>query len=268
MFTSGAVRFYRSSNQGTNWTVIPMPWVLSTIPSYQGTSVDPSGNLIGGGFYPPAPHIGTWRSTDGGASTSEVTMTGLPGGAGQWSTNYNALTGHLLVGTEQYCLFESSDNGATFTEVFGPDSDIVPSNPHCGNLDGTTYDNSGNLLATGQYGVWKATGGAPGSKNYTWTQVISTGGVVSGRGLGRDPSGNLYWGHSQVNGGTPAACGSISSNCPASIFRSTDGGTTWLPFNTGLPDNLEGWRFIYSNLDGHLYVAFQGASGASAVYRF
>ncbi len=185
------------------------------------------------------------------------TMTGLPGGAGQWSTYYNPVTGHFIVGTEQYCSFESTDGGATFTQVFGPDSDITPGNPHCGNLNSHTNDNSGNLIAAGQYGVWKAAG-TPGSRSYTWTQVISTGGVVVSRALGRDSSGNLYWGHSQP-ANTPA-------QWQPAVFRSTDGGTTWTGFATGLP-NEEAWMFLYNPSDGYMYAALQGAGNAGSVYR-
>lgn len=262
--SGGSVHFYRSSNQGTTWTAIPNPTggALSSIPNYCCASVDPvSGNLIDGGFYPGSPHIGVWYSTDSGATTHEATTNNLPGGAGQWSTFYNRVTGHLLFGTEQYCLYESTDGGVTYTQVFGPDSDITPGNPHCGNLDGIETDNSGNLLVAAQYGIWKASG-TPGGRSYSWTQPtgMNTNGAVNSRSLGHDGVGCLYWGHSH-NASTPAQWN------PA-VFKSCDGGVTWNPFANGLP-NLEAWSFTYNSIDGHVYVVIQnGSTNAGTVWRF
>ena len=257
MAASGTALFYRSSNQGTTWRAISIPWTLSASPSYSGASIDASGNIIDGGFWAPSPGTGTWQSSDGGATTTASTFDAPVGGL--WSTYYNPVTGHLLVGTEQYCTFESTDGGASFTEVFGPDSTITPGNPHCGDLNGMENDSAGNLLAAGQGGVWKASG-TPGSESYTWTPVINTQGVVNSRALGHDGAGNLYWGHS-ANGSTPA-------QWQPAVFKSTDGGNTWSPFATGLP-NIEAWQFLFNRLDGHLYVVLQNGTGnLGYVYRY
>jgi len=265
--SGGTVHFYRTSNQGTTWTAIPISAPLSSVPSYTDSVFTPGGRSLIGGHYQTAVTGGTgmFYSTDGGATTINSTKTGTSDatlGGGAWGLYYNPVKGDLWEGTEQYCMYRSTDGGATFHHVSPPDSNLdATDNMRCGNATGISSDISGNVLMGGQGNIWKSSGActfwtSPGVTDCTWTSVWTAPGSAAIRQIWRDPFGMIYFGHRA----DPAQ--------PGSVYRSADQGVTWQPFNTGLPNSLEGWQFQYNSFDGHIYATFENAANAGFIYRY
>jgi hypothetical protein len=211
-----------------------------------GSIVSGNGNLIDGGLFGAGGTGGTFFSTNAGVSTTVAVVPAnatCPAPGGVWSLLWNPVTSDAWLGTEQCGLYRSTNNGANWTPASPPDN-AFSGGIFIGNVQGLTYDASGNMLMSAQGGIWKASGS---NGTYTWTNVKSTGGAPNGRALGRDSTGCLYWGHS---GTTP----------PDSVFRSCDAGATWNPFDTGLPTGLEGWKFLQNATDGQVYTNLQNSS--------
>jgi hypothetical protein len=249
--TTNAV-FYRSSNEGTTWTVIPQT-NAGTSPAVTGSIISGNGNLIDGGLFGTGGTGGTFFSSNAGASTTTavVPVNGTcPAPGGIWTLLWNQATSDAWLGTEQCGVYRSTNNGANWAPASPPDQNFT-GGIFIGNVQGLTYDSSGNMLMSAQGGIWKAAGS---NGTYTWTNVKSTGGAPNGRALGRDSTGCLYWGHS---GTTP----------PDSVFRSCDG-VTWNPFDAGLPTGLEGWKFLQNSADGQMYANLQnGSTNVGTIWR-
>ena len=232
------VVFYRSSDEGNSWSVIPSGH-LSAAPALTGCVFAANTNLICGGYWAQAPSSGAWVSTDDGQTTVNATSSPSNGGS-VFGLGFNPVTQDLWLGTEQQGIFRSADNGFTWTRVSPPDQQIDPAHGiRDGNIFAITFDRNGNVLFGSQGGIWKS---SKTSAGYAWTNVLKNRNTSNGMGLARDANGNLYYGHHQ------------DPNDPVVIYRSTDDGKTWSPFDAGLPPSLQGRHFGVDPVDGRLYV--------------
>src|SRR6266702_3566261 len=78
----------------------------------------------------------------------------------------------------------------------------------------------------------------------------------SGKGMGRDANGNLYYGHN-----------SDPTN-PTVVYCSTDDGNTWSACDSGIPPFLQGHEVVVNHADGKLYAVTEDeAAKTGTLYR-
>ena len=262
------VQFWRSSDEGTTWTQLTTPRLLSwsDVPAYSGVLVSPSGTIVDGAFWSAGNlSCGSWYSNDGGSTTNVINFTLLPGGStngcgGAWSFLYNPVTKDYWMGTEIEGVLRSTD-AVNWTQVMAYHcpyaSTCIPGN---GNVDGMSYDSTGNILAGAQAGIYKSSGSAG---SYTWNLAWPSNGAI--RTVFRDPAGTLYYGQQNTS--------SLGSPDRNAVYRSTDQGVTFQAFSSNIPPsstgaNLEAWHFMINPSDNNLYVNLQDeATNNGWVYR-
>ena len=246
------VNFYRSSDEGNSWTLIPSGH-LSAVGAVTGCVFAPNTNIVCGGYWSPYPSSGAWVSTNGGQTTISATTSSTNGGS-VYALALNPVTQDMWLGTEQNGIFRSTDNGLTWTLASPPDLQVDPAHGiRDGNIYGITFDRNGNVLFASQGGVWKS---SKTGSTYTWANVLKNTNTSAGKGMARDALGNLYYGHTQdtVN--------------PTVVYRSTDGGSTWTAFDAGIPPSLQGRQFVVDPADRKLYgVIVDESSGSGWLYR-
>jgi hypothetical protein len=246
------VRYYRSTNESASWSAIStVP--LSSATALTGCAFPSNGNIVCGGFWAPSPNSGAWVSTNGGQSASSVSnSTNM--GSSVYSLAVNPVGGDLWLGTEQMGIFRSADNGLTWTQASPPDTNVDPTNGiRDGNIYGITFDRSGNVLFSSQGGIWKS---SKTSGGYTWTNVLANHNTAAGKGMGRDASGDLFYGHN------PDPSDTTSVRC------SIDDGASWKACDSGIPAGLTAQDFLVSPADGKLYTVIRDESGnAGFLYR-
>jgi photosystem II stability/assembly factor-like uncharacterized protein len=247
------VNFYRSSNEGGSWTLIPSVH-LSSATAPTGCAFPGNQVIVCGGFWAPSPSSGAWVSTDGGQTTTNVSNSTATRGA-VYSLAVNPINGDLWLGTEQMGIFRSTDSGFTWTQASPPDQNIDPANGiRDGNIYGITFDSSGNVLFSSQGGIWKSSAKGAG---FSWTNVLANTNTAQGHGMARNASGRLFYGHN-----------ADPSKNPTSVQCSADDGSTWTACDSGLPSGLTGREFVVNPSDGKLYgVMLAEGAGTGALYR-
>ena len=246
------VEFFRSTNEGNSWTLIPSGH-LSSVTALTGCVFAANSNIVCGGYWAPSPGSGAWVSSNGGQSTVSATTTSS-NSDGVFALGRNPVTQDLWFGTEQNGVFRSTDNGLTWTQESPSDLQVDPVHGiRDTNIYGISFDRNGDVLFSSQGGVWRS---AKTNSGYTWTNVLSNANVSAGKGLARDANGNLYYGHDQ------------DPNNPTDVYLSTDNGTTWTAFDSGIPPNLQARQFAVNPSDRKLYaVIVDENTGGGWLYR-
>jgi hypothetical protein len=245
------VTFYRSTDEGNSWTAIPYGH-LSGATAQTGCAFAANSNIVCGGYWAPAPASGAWISTDGGQTTTDVSSSSNSG-TSVFSLGLNPTTHDLWFGTEQTGIFRSSDDGLTWAAASPVSTGLDPNNGiQDANIFGITFDRNGNVLFASQGGIWKSSQSGSG---YTWTNVLTNQNTSSGKGMGRDANGRLYYGHNR------------DSNNPTVVHCSSDDGNTWSACDSGIPAGLEGHRFVVNPSDRKLYAVIEdGATNNGWLY--
>ena len=246
------VIFYRSTNEGNSWTAIPSGQ-LSAAAAQSGCVFPANSSIVCGGYWAPSPGSGAWVSTNGGQTTINASTASTNGGS-VYGLGVNPVAQDLWLGTEQNGIFRSADNGLTWTVQSPPATSFDPVNGiRDGNIYGMTFDRNGNVLFGSQGGVWKSSKTGAG---YSWTNVLPNRNTAAGKGLGRDANGNLYYGHNH------------DTSDPTVVYRSTDNGSTWSAYDSGIPPFLEGHEFIVNPADRKLYAVIEdGTTNDGWLYR-
>ena len=247
-YGSAAMRDSLGPFLGMNSTVSSPPW-YSVGPAGVGSlrpvsgrvaaiAIDPTDNNT---FYVAAAGGGVWKTTDGGNSyvpTSDFlgdTAMGAIAVAPSDPLTIYAGTGEASnSGDSQYGigLLKSTDGGTTWSLIPGPGnafyrraiSKIVvsPTDPSLVYL--TTTDFVENGRGYGDTGVWKSTDGGT-----SWTNTTASAGLTS-----FDPYSDLA-----MNPTAPdtlyAAIGNFLGSSANGVYKTTDGGTTWIVLAGGLP---------------------------------
>ncbi|GAA2249509.1 xyloglucanase [Streptomyces ruber] len=239
---NGAV--LRSADRGATWRKADLPFKLGGNMPGRGMgerlAIDPNRNSV---LYLGAPSgRGLWRSTDSGATWSQVTSFPNPGNYVQdptdssgyaadnqgiaWVT-FDESTGtsgsatrtvYVGVADQENAVYRSTDAGATWTRLAGQPTGYLP---HKGVLDAengylyVAYSDKGGPYDGGKGALWRyatATG--------TWTDISPVA------------EADTYFGYSGLtvdrqNPGTVMATAYSSWWPDTQIFRSTDSGATW-----------------------------------------
>jgi len=232
------VLFYRSSNEGGSWNPI-QSGVLDRSPAWTGCTFASNGNTICGGYWAASPAPGGWYSSNSGQSIASV-RTVSSNGMAVFALALNPVNHDLWLGTEQYGIFRSTDNGATWSSASPPDTQISPSaGIRDGNVFAITFDRSGNVIFGSQGGIWKSSSNGSG---FSWTNVKGNPTTADGYALGRDANGVLYYGHKQA------------AADPTSLYCSTDSGNSWQACDSGMPKSAEIYRLVVNPADGKMYA--------------
>jgi photosystem II stability/assembly factor-like uncharacterized protein len=245
------VTFYRSTDEGNSWSAIPYGH-LSAATAQTGCAFAGNSNIVCGGYWAPSPASGAWISTDGGQTTTSVSNSSNSG-TSVFGLGVNPSTHDLWLGTERNGIFRSTDNGATWTPESPVDIGLDPTNGiRDGNIFGITFDRNGSVLFGSQGGIWKSSNSGSG---FTWTNVFRNQNTAAGKGLGRDATGRLYYGHNR------------DSSNPTVVHCSSDDGNTWSACDSGIPAGLEGHLFIVNPADRKLYAVIEdGATNNGWLY--
>ena len=250
------VQFYRSSNEGSTWTMIQSSIsgvVLDSSPAWSGCAFASNGNTICGGYWASSPSPGAWYSNNSGQSIASV-RTVSSNGTTVFALAVNPVNHDLWMGTEQYGIFRSTDNGATWSPASPPDKQINPSGGiNDGNVLAITFDRNGNVLFGSQGGIWKSSSNGSG---FTWTNVKGNPTTADGFALGRDANGVLYYGHKQA------------ASDPTSLYCSTDSGNTWQACDNRIPQSQEVYRLVVNPSDGKMYATVRDlTTDTESIYR-
>ncbi|MBB0229022.1 xyloglucanase [Streptomyces calidiresistens] len=241
---NGAVM--RSTDRGESWDTVPLPFKLGGNMPGRGMgerlAIDPNDNRV---LYLGAPSgEGLWRSTDSGATWSEVTSFPNPGNHvinpdDPWGYESDEIgvvwvtfdpdtgspgtpTGTIYVGVadEEESVYRSTDAGATWQAVPGQPTGFLPHkgvlDEETGDLYIATSDNPGPY-AGGDGEVWRLDTGSG-----QWTDITP------------HRPGDAEYGFSGLtvdrqNPGTVMVTGYSSWWPDTQIFRSTNGGDDWSP---------------------------------------
>lgn len=246
------VIFYRSSDEGNTWTAIPSG-ALDAAPAHTGCVFAPNSTVVCGGYWAPFPTSGAWFSTNAGQTATPATTVPTNGTA-VFALALNPVSSDLWMGTEQYGIFRSTDNGATWTAASPPDTQIDPVNGiRDGNAYAITFDRKGNVLFGSQGGIWKS---AKTNSGFSWSNVKGNPTTADGSALARDANGTLYYGHNQT------------ASDPTSLYCSTDDGNTWSACDSGMPQSRTIQRLAVNPADGKLYaIVWDEARSTGALYR-
>lgn len=246
------VLFYRSSNEGGSWSVI-QSGILDRSPAWTGCAFASNGNTICGGYWAASPAPGGWYSSNSGQSLASVRPVSS-NGMTVFALALNPVNNDLWMGTEQYGIFRSTDNGATWSPASPPDKQINPSGGiRDGNVFAITFDRNGNVLFGSQGGIWKSSSSGSG---FGWTNVKGNPTTADGYALGRDANGLLYYGHRQA------------ASDPTSLYCSTDSGNTWQACDSGMPKSAEVYRLVVNPADGKMYATVRDlATDTQHIYR-
>ncbi len=249
------VLFYRSSNEGSSWTVIQssVSGILDASPAWTGCAFTASGTAVCGGYWASSPSPGGWYSSNSGQSVASISTTSS-NGMTVFSLALNPVNKDLWMGTEQYGIFRSTDNGATWSAASPPDTQIDPSGGiRDGNVLAITFDRSGNVLFGSQGGIWKS---SSNGGRFSWKNVKGNPTTADGIAMARDSSGVLYYGH-----------GSAAAD-PTVLYCSTDDGSTWQACDGGLPQAQEIHRLVVNPADEKMYATvWDEVSGTGKIYR-
>ncbi|MET9426713.1 cellulose binding domain-containing protein [Streptomyces sp. NPDC003036] len=240
---NGAV--LRSTDRGATWRKADLPFKLGGNMPGRGMgerlAIDPHRNSV---LYLGAPSgKGLWRSTDSGATWSQVTAFPNPGNYAQdpsdtsgyasdnqgivWVT-FDETTGtsgtatktiYVGVADKENAVYRSTDAGATWTRLPGQPTGLLA---HKGVLDTA----NGHL-----YLAYSDTGGPyDGSKGAVWRYDTKAG--TSGAWKDITPAADAYYGFSGLSvdrqkPGTVMVSGYSSWWPDTQIFRTTDSGASW-----------------------------------------
>jgi len=246
------VGFYFSTDEGDSWNKISDPpgFHLSLAGAQTGCAFDTgAANLICGGYFGQG--IG-WVSSKYGRGPT-TTIIGDPVIGTAYGLGFNPVTKDLWLGTEQKGVFRSTDHGYHWRQV-SPNAAVLDSKGiRNGNIYGIAFDRNGNVLLSSAGGVWKS---SPAESGYRWTLVLKNLNTSPGKAIGSDVAGNLYWGHSR------------DPHNRVVIYHSTNDGTTWSQFDSGIPPGLEGHGFVQNPSDQKVYAVIEdGATNDGWIYR-
>lgn len=233
----------RSTDRGDTWQTTTLPFkVGGNMPGRsmgERLTVDPNDNSIL--YFGARSGHGLWKSTDYGVTWNEVTSFPNPGNYVQDPSNeytsdivglawitFDKTTGsagqatqtiYVGVADKDQSVYRSTNGGLTWSAVAGQPTGYIP---HHG-----VFDSDGSLYITYSDGV----GPYDGAKGDVWKLNTSTGVWTNISPVPSSSTDNYFgYGGLAVDAQNPGTLmvATLNSWWPdATLFRSTDGGTTW-----------------------------------------
>ncbi|MBE2216135.1 MAG: carbohydrate-binding protein, partial [Opitutaceae bacterium] len=227
----------RSEDRGATWQRTELPFRVGGNQDGRSTGerlvVDPNNSDV---LYLGTNLNGLWRSTDRGATWSQVTsftptsctLVLVDPSSGAGGTSQTIYVG--VNSTTGASLYRSTDAGATWAAVPGQPSGLMPHHADFGSAAGSrhlflAYSNGLGPNGITAGAVWRLdlTAGA-------WTNITPLSGTFGYAGLSVDASSPSTLVTSTIDRWWPGD----------EIYRSTDGGTTWSPIlSTGTRDHSQ-----------------------------
>jgi photosystem II stability/assembly factor-like uncharacterized protein len=210
------VMCFHSFDQGKTWTQFS-GYTIKITPANTGALWTANGNILLAGQYAPNP-LGIFVYSSG-SSSSPVDATTTPTASSVWSFGINPVTHEIWAGTEGAGVYKSTNNGLTWAQAFAYQN-------YFGDIGGLGFSKSGQIITAGIGGIWLSTD----SSGTNFTQVATRSQLANGFpvSLATDLAGNVYLGL-----GRAGTSGNLHS-----VYISKDGGHTWMPWDTGLPNSL------------------------------
>ncbi|MBI3043896.1 MAG: hypothetical protein HYY78_13845 [Betaproteobacteria bacterium] len=254
---------YRSTDGGVSWS--KADWSSLSVSSAKVNSITVAGSTPGQIVWVSTDGQGLFRSADGGATwvrrngTSTNILSG-PNGSGN-SAYVNAIrqgSGFVLASVEGGGVYRSADNGANWFALNGG----LPTNPTI--LNGPISNVSGQqYVAVAGIGFYQNSISGTSTADWTFFAGPAQGLPAMARGISTDPNTSTTWYATTIAGvyrsldsgaswspivsgigGGYAHSSTTDPNNPSvvlgaadAMYRSTDGGVTWVKSSTGLTDH-------------------------------
>ena len=205
---------YKSTDGGATWLATQTAG-LPSFPSATALAIDPGNPLV---VYAGMINGGLYKTIDGGASWSSVPV--ALSGAAVFSIAFDPSTPSTIYLGSGNSVFKSTDNGSTWTQLtnFG-----IPGTPNVRTLAIDPTNPAIIYAGTFGSGTFKTTNGGS-----SWTAINA----------GMAGSFKDYVNSIAIDVLNPSVlyAGSGNSTTGGSINKSTNGGSTWAPVNTGVPN--------------------------------
>ena len=205
---------YKSTDGGATWLATQTAG-LPAFPSATALAIDPGNPLV---VYAGMINGGLYKTIDGGASWSSVPV--ALNGAGVFSIVFDPSTPSTIYLGSGNSVFKSTDNGSTWTQLtnFG-----IPGTPNVRTLAIDPTNPAIIYAGTFGSGTFKTT-----NSGSSWTAINA----------GMAGSFKDYVNSIAIDVLNPSVlyAGSGNSTIGGSINKSTNGGSTWAPVNTGVPN--------------------------------
>ncbi|MGE5431120.1 MAG: T9SS type A sorting domain-containing protein [Syntrophomonadaceae bacterium] len=243
--TDGGI--FKSTNKGSSWTDLNNDLYITQF--YYG-AVDPSANKYYGG----AQDNGTVKS-DGGTDWYEI----LSGDGGAVEVDYNN-PNTIYMEYVDLAIYKSTDGGKSYTKAIsgiptGGASQWSGTSDRVEFIAPFTIDpNNPSVLVAGTYRVYRTTNGAA-----SWSTIS---GDLTGDGTGS--SGSKITTLAIAKGNSDV----IYAGCSNGVIRSTtDGGNSWNPKGSGLP-NLNARKIAIDAQDpATAFAVYSGYSNGQKVFK-
>jgi photosystem II stability/assembly factor-like uncharacterized protein len=215
----------KTTDAGAHWFDITPPGLI--LPSIRSITISPLNHDI---IYICTETNGALKSPNGGSSWMEINNG--HDSKSVLDVTVDSLTGHLYLGTMFDGIFKSTDGGDSWQKI---SQNIYDSN--CLQISVNIRDPDSVYVAT-RNRVHRSLDGAE-----SWEKVeipfpqedISTNGILVDA---YDPN-YIYASYYNIRG-----------TCPGGVMRSTDGGTSWQSYSSGLPDSTLCNKLAIANFGG------------------
>jgi photosystem II stability/assembly factor-like uncharacterized protein len=228
-----------------NWRRVVALTIDSNNPATLFAAIDYLGN---GG---DVPYIFT--TTDGAASWTPTTDSGLPAGGFPALVLDPQNTGSIYSASNLYGLFKSQDAGADWTEVLGLPRSCCETFSNSASVALDPQNSSTVYAAYYGGGIFSST-----DAGVTWSPTGSGSAMLSVDTLAIDPQNP-----SVLYAATANLCYCYDDPLPSGVWRSVDGGATWAPVNMrlpipDLPRILNTYSLAVDPQDGTVYAVTDG----------
>lgn len=229
IFIGGNYTGYRSTDNGTTWTNLPLPDGINSF------AFAPNGDVYAGCSREYAANSGVYKSTDNGNSWTPVKE-----GFRVEKTHNIAINieGDIFVGSYGWGIWRSTDDGVTWTQ---PNSGLH----HFYIISLYILDDGNIYVGTLGGGIYRST-----DNGESWQQTGVTSANVKALKV------------SPANGTLFASVVGMS--------RSTDGGVTWEPMNSGISQRdvaSSEIKNIAFKSDGTIFIGYSNNGPSTLIYR-
>jgi len=236
---------FKSADNGQSWTRMQVDTSMADL-NISGISADGNGNVFANAqssvnYFT---NYGIYKSTDGGNSWSNISADG--------TVYFIDTSNNIFAYFPASGMMKSTDGGSTWTAISGA-------------VAASLCADSGSTLLCYNRGLYVSSDGGNTWAKITTDLPVNRAGGRTVHALVAD-GGNFY---ASVDAGFIYANGAFTIS--RGVYKSSDGGSTWVAVNTGMTDGTS-LSFYTTSLaagaSGELYVtAIDSTSGVITIYR-